>query len=1048
MTEIKIESIADYHLGNKGGFTFFQDKLISTSEDSTLNVFKIVTNHKTQQSQLESVVKVDLDQESYQIVSNSVDKLAIGGDAQKVDIHTVVGDVISKETLQMPALATLMGSSIQRLQWVGRFVVVVSEDDEAQLYDSESERVIRFKNDAGVPFKCGALDPLNQFFAASACDGMLYIFSIPEESDGNSGSLIQKVKIAKGKVDKFGTDPLEVAWKGDGSQVYVSGEPLLGVVSRDTWGITYNKDYGHKKAITCIAWINDHVFATAGQDKVLKIWDTNKRALLNYITLDKPVTQITYCQKNKCLAFMNFECNLGVWYKDFSDAPKPLPIAAAAAVSEAPQKVQVDDYMNQEDVAPDDLPDNFFSQEDKQDSRNVLQPLKSQQSAKEPSITEQPKSTLGFGIKSQQSDTSLQKPLPPPQKTAPANQAPKQEKVQLVKSKADEIIDVYPQGSFMSNCQPDFTVGGKYKVLAWNLVGTVCLRQELTFTSVDVDFTDKQTHRNLVINDDYGAVMVALGHGGMLIASKGEGGEEEEMDEFIRPDDEDIDMENGDDEQKKLKRNAHILFKPFNTHKSLKDWHFALKHSEQVECVAMGSGWCAAATDFGYIRVFSHEGVQRTILCQGTPFVTLTAYENLLAVIYHAGPSVYGAQSLRLKLLDMSPTGPTSYAVIKDLECPISRYSNLVWIGYSEEGQLFTYDSEGVFRGLNCRNWQWTPVFDFKFALPGTYGQLWIVGVDASEILALEMPKGYVAPQYPQQRSMVRKFKFKFPFLEDDSQQVGKKEAMNLANLEESLAKEQFNIDHENYRRENWEPLKHFRSKYDSDYFQSASILSVTELANKKKEMDKHTLNAIRLSIVNQDEERVFSYMELLNYSQSLKIVIQLCESLNASDLSQKIARFITEKESKDVMLDSYKAQSSKMHTAQSSGLENRRLLKTAISSTGKQDLASYAINGNSMTQKATLNKSSSQESIEVPEIADTKPQVQVAPPKPVVTTPAANPFAKKPADAKKQDGASDIFKDLSTAPQQSKGLPQPGAKRANPFESATANANKQKKLK
>jgi hypothetical protein len=35
-------------------------------------------------------------------------------------------------------------------------------------------------------------------------------------------------------------------------------------------------------------------------------------------------------------------------------------------------------------------------------------------------------------------------------------------------------------------------------------------------------------------------------------------------------------------------------------------------------------------------------------------------------------------------------------------------------------------------------------------------------------VLALEMPKGYAAPQYPTQRSMVRRFKFRLPFLEDD----------------------------------------------------------------------------------------------------------------------------------------------------------------------------------------------------------------------------------------------------------------------------------------
>lgn len=44
-------------------------------------------------------------------------------------------------------------------------------------------------------------------------------------------------------------------------------------------------------------------------------------------------------------------------------------------------------------------------------------------------------------------------------------------------SKVDDIIDMYPQQTFISNCQYDYPVN-KYRVLAWNLVGTVCLREE------------------------------------------------------------------------------------------------------------------------------------------------------------------------------------------------------------------------------------------------------------------------------------------------------------------------------------------------------------------------------------------------------------------------------------------------------------------------------------------------------------------------------------------------------------------------------------------
>lgn len=67
------------------------------------------------------------------------------------------------------------------------------------------------------------------------------------------------------------------------------------------------------------------------------------------------------------------------------------------------------------------------------------------------------------------------------------------------------------------------------------------------------------------------------------------------------------------------------------------------------------------------------------------------------------------------------------------------------------------------------------PVLDFKIRMASSYNQLWIVGVSEGEVLALEMVKGYSAPQYPQQRSMVRRFKFKIPFLEVDHPQLSKK---------------------------------------------------------------------------------------------------------------------------------------------------------------------------------------------------------------------------------------------------------------------------------
>ena len=151
-------------------------------------------------------------------------------------------------------------------------------------------------------------------------------------------------------------------------------------------------------------------------------------------------------------------------------------------------------------------------------------------------------------------------------------------------------------------------------------------------------------------------------------------------------------------------------------------------------------------------------------------------------------------------------------------------------------------------------------------------------------------------------------------------------------------------IEHETYRKDTWEPLKHFRSKYDAEFPISESILTSNDITNRRKDMDKNTLNAIRLSILNDDHERVFSYLDLLHFSQSLKLCVNLCEQLNAFDLSQKIAKYIADKESREVMLETYKA--TNKTAANQNSLEQRRMLKTAMTSGGdKPDLSQFAIN-------------------------------------------------------------------------------------------------------
>lgn len=144
---------------------------------------------------------------------------------------------------------------------------------------------MRFNSESGAAVKSGALDPLGRYFAMTSCDGFLSIFAVPQEGEESStGKLVKRLKISKLNLKPFGENPFEVAWTPDGASLFTSGDLTLGILTRDTWELTYSKEFGHKKAISCIIWLSDTAFATAGLDKVIKVWSYAKKSLLYYVT--------------------------------------------------------------------------------------------------------------------------------------------------------------------------------------------------------------------------------------------------------------------------------------------------------------------------------------------------------------------------------------------------------------------------------------------------------------------------------------------------------------------------------------------------------------------------------------------------------------------------------------------------------------------------------------------------------------------------------------------------------------------------------------------
>ena len=161
----------------------------------------------------------------------------------------------------------------------------------------------------------------------------------------------------------------------------------------------------------------------------------------------------------------------------------------------------------------------------------------------------------------------------------------------------------------------------------------------------------------------------------------------------------------------------------------------------------------------------------------------------------------------------------------------------------------------------------------------------------------------------------------------------------------------QFFIEHEQYRKDTWEPLKHFRDRYDSEKM-AENILEPSEMQKKKKEFDKLILNSVRLSIMADEPDKVFQYIEMLHFTQSLKLCVKLCDSLQQRPLANKVSQYLRDREQRTLMEQSSTHKKPVVEKFDSKQVGNCMSNPVIEQEAPKNELAHFAVNNNhSQTQ-------------------------------------------------------------------------------------------------
>lgn len=128
---------------------------------------------------------------------------------------------------------------------------------------------------------------------------------------------------------------------------------------------------------------------------------------------------------------------------------------------------------------------------------------------------------------------------------------------------ADNWIGAGPQNNIHSS---ETTLFKSRRFLCWNLIGNIIIRKDHDFNFLDIDFSDKNFHKNIRSRDIYNIEMGDMNYSGAILASKGLQENENEYEDEIHNDE--------------TKQYSYIQFKGFSYVYEACDWTIKLQKGE------------------------------------------------------------------------------------------------------------------------------------------------------------------------------------------------------------------------------------------------------------------------------------------------------------------------------------------------------------------------------------------------------------------------------------------------------------------------------------
>lgn len=575
----------------------------------------------------------------------------------------------------------------------GSLLAAAGDDEGIKLINTIDGSIARVLKGHKGPVTGLAFDPNSEYLASIDSTGTVIFWEL------HSGITLHTLK---GVAPDIGSDLSVmnvVSWSPDGETLAVPGlRNDVVMYDRDTAEKLFSLRGDHIQPICFLSWSpNGKYLATSGLDRQVLIWDVDQKQDIDRQKFDDKICCMAWKPIGNALGVIDVMGKYGIW----------------ESVVPSSMKSPTEDVPNLQSKNSNGL---LFFDEEEQDlsaSASLSDLGEDSHGESEPTSRKRLRKRSAYEENLEENGNDEWSLPPKVESRKKANRIDKEslnnrnEGLRSITSARPKMQEAFQPGA--TPVQP-----GKRSFLCYNMVGSITTIEHDGYSHIEIDFHDTGSGPRVPsMTDHFGFTMAALNENGSVFANpcKGE------------------------------KSMSTLMYRPFSTWANNSEWSMRLE-GEEVKVVALGTAWVAAITSFNFLRIFTEGGLQRHVLSLDGPVVTASGFKDELAIVTHACDCLpSNDQMLEFRVFNIS-TGTQSLRG----RLPITPGSHLAWFGFSEEGQLSSYDSKGVLRVFTSQyGGSWLPLFS---ASKGKSDEnYWVVGLNASKLFCIVCKKPNFFPQ-------------------------------------------------------------------------------------------------------------------------------------------------------------------------------------------------------------------------------------------------------------------------------------------------------------